>query len=648
MRRRRWPFGMLASAGLVILVGVLAWLQYKWLGDVSEADRARRQTLLRQRATDFVDDFDREIARAYVTFQIDGASFERDPAVFAKKYDDWRQNARAPQLIRALYLADASRPGDLLQYEIDKRSLTTTAWPADLEPARARLAMPGAPPRTPLEAIAVFRSPIIPSIPALVVPMTQLQVLQAGSARSIADVHLNFRSVIVVFDREYLQSSFLAALADRYFPQNDVDAYRFAVLDGRESGRTVFSRGLSTGGGIDPKRADAEVSLFTLRPELIDRFLGTPRTATMGASGAVTIVTAKPTLTVPAPRGGGRGLVDFYFEQRTTSLSARGSGPADVLTNVRLAATPAWRLVLQHPAGSLDAAVERTRRRNLALSFGILAVLGASVLMIVMNAQRSKRLAAQQLDFVATVSHELRTPLSVIRSAAQNLSAGVVSEDVQARRYGDLIDQEGRRLSETIEQVLDYAGLSGNREPRNATDIDVADLVSDAVAACEPLFAARQLQLDVRVADHLPHVVGDAAALGRALQNLLTNAVKYGASGGWIGIEATTASTREGAAVQISVSDRGRGIEPSDVPHIFEPFYRGAHAIREQIQGNGLGLSLVKRIVEAHGGRVLVRTEPGQGAAFTIRLRGSEPFSTETHAPVPEVLRADARGTSGT
>ena len=121
-----------------------------------------------------------------------------------------------------------------------------------------------------------------------------------------------------------------------------------------------------------------------------------------------------------------------------------------------------WVVLLQHSAGSLDAAVAQARRRNLWLSFGILSVLVVGVGIIVLNARRSERLAAQQMDFVATVSHELRTPLAVIRSAAQNLSAGVVHDASQAQRYGDLIEAEGRRLTDMVEQVLEYAGLSGN------------------------------------------------------------------------------------------------------------------------------------------------------------------------------------------
>ncbi len=135
---------------------------------------------------------------------------------------------------------------------------------------------------------------------------------------------------------------------------------------------------------------------------------------------------------------------------------ASAPGSVSILVQERggesgLAATPAarmafrgWRIMLQHESGSLDAAVSQARRRNLTTSFGILGILVAGVVLIVINinARRSEQLAAQQMEFVATVSHELRTPLAVIRSAAQNLSAGVVDDPTQARRYGELIENE--------------------------------------------------------------------------------------------------------------------------------------------------------------------------------------------------------------
>ena len=123
----------------------------------------------------------------------------------------------------------------------------------------------------------------------------------------------------------------------------------------------------------------------------------------------------------------------------------------------------------------------------------------------------------------------------------------------------------------------------------------------------------------VSVPTDVPPVHGDAGALRRALTNLLGNAAKYGRDGQWVGV---TVEHRGGRTpeVAITVADRGVGIDATDLPHIFEAFYRGQYAKERQIHGNGLGLSLVKRIVDAHGGTVTVKSAPGEGAAFTLHL----------------------------
>jgi signal transduction histidine kinase len=144
------------------------------------------------------------------------------------------------------------------------------------------------------------------------------------------------------------------------------------------------------------------------------------------------------------------------------------------------------------------------------------------------------------------------------------------------------------------------------------------------VSASRALIDAHDFDLVLDVPDDLPPVVGDPAALHRALQNLITNALKHAAAGRWLSIAARRVVSRGRAEVQIAVADRGPGIEAADLPHLFEPFYRGRVALERQVQGNGLGLSLVKRIAEAYGGRVTVRSTPGEGATFTLHLPAAE------------------------
>ncbi len=310
-------------------------------------------------------------------------------------------------------------------------------------------------------------------------------------------------------------------------------------------------------------------------------------------------------------------------EHRESDVKAHAPGSV-VGAQIRMV-RPGWRLVLAHASGSLDVAVARARRRNVWLSFGILGILAVGVVMVVVNGRRASRLAAQQMDFVATISHELRTPLAVIRSAAQNLSAGVVSDLGRARRYGELIEDEGRRLTEMVEQVLEYARITGDKPLAARQSVNIAELARDVTRSCQPLCDEAGVALDVTADPADPPVVaGDQAALRRALHNLIGNALKHGADGRWIGLKVEKATARRRKEVLLTVSDRGRGIDTADIGHVFEPFYRGRRAIDEQVHGNGLGLSLVRRVVEAHGGSVTVESAPGRGTAFIMRLPASE------------------------
>jgi len=275
-----------------------------------------------------------------------------------------------------------------------------------------------------------------------------------------------------------------------------------------------------------------------------------------------------------------------------------------------------WRLVAKHRAGSLEAAVAAARTRNFALSSGILALLGAAIGLIVVSARRADRLARQQLEFVAAVSHELRTPVSVIGAAAGNLADGVVEEPGRVKKYGATIQTEARRLGETVERVLQLAGIAAGSAGASASLVPGHVLISEALAAVRHEADIAGVVIEHHVPDVLPSVSGDAMALRSALQNLIGNAVKYSGESRWVRISAT-ASRR---TLRISVEDRGLGIDADDRKHIFEPFYRGREAVSRQIQGSGLGLHLVRRIIEAHGGSVALHSEPAKGSTFVIEL----------------------------
>ena len=620
MRPRRLAFGLIAPAALLVLVGTLATLQYKWLGQVSEAERAQLRTSLDRRVQELADDFDRELGRAFRLFQL--PAIDPDSAEpFARRHDEWLQTSRFPGLIRtAWYVHIGEGRATLFRYVPERRTLEAAEWPDTLAPVRARVSrqldaedhqLPG---KTTL-FFASSGSAVLPDVPAVIVPIpnassTALPNLPGSRVGVMLAFHVGDAQVVLELDRAHLQDTVLPALAARHFPEDD--RYRVAVVDGRQA--PVYARGLDGGAPIDPARADASAALFMLRVEALReamsfRVVGAAGRGGRGAAERISSVTATPVTRRPEMTATVENRMAVVLEQRGGS----------VVENVVMPAVTGWRVLVQHSAGSLDAAVANARRRNLWLSFGILAVLAASVGLIVANARRSERLAAQQMDFVATVSHELRTPLAVIRSAAQNLSAGVVHAPEQASRYGDLIESEGRRLTDMVEQVLEYAGLSGNRRPVRAAPVDCAALVRDVVDASRDLLAAERMDVEIDVAPGLPAVLADEGALRRALHNLITNALKYAADGRWLSVSARRGAGRGAGEVLLSVSDRGRGIAAEDLAHIFEPFYRGRYAIERQIHGNGLGLSLVKRIADAHGGRVAVRST-AEGTTFTLHV----------------------------
>jgi signal transduction histidine kinase len=285
---------------------------------------------------------------------------------------------------------------------------------------------------------------------------------------------------------------------------------------------------------------------------------------------------------------------------------------------------PLWRADFAHQAGSLEAVVASTRRRNLFVSSSVLALLGASIGMLLISSARARTLAAQQMEFVAGVSHELRTPLAVIRSAAENLADGVVADKEQVQRYGQLIASEGRRLTEMVEQVMEFAGFEAGRtiDVRPVAAVDVAQA---AIEASGPLLSETDTHIDIEAPDTPLLVRAHQASLARSVQNLISNAVKYGGTDRWVGVRVSPA---EGRMVAIAVSDHGSGIPEADLAKIFEPFYRGQRALDGQVHGSGLGLSLVDRIVRQHGGRVQVHSSP-KGTTFTMLI----PAAPEATAP---------------
>jgi len=226
------------------------------------------------------------------------------------------------------------------------------------------------------------------------------------------------------------------------------------------------------------------------------------------------------------------------------------------------------------------------------------------------------RLSRLKTDFVSLVSHELRTPLTSIRMFIETLALGRVKDPGQTQEVLELLQKETERLSAMIERVLDWARLESGRQRYRKDRLTAQQIVDASIEAFRAQRLDSQVQLSCQVQGVLPELEGDREALAGALLNLLHNAYKY--SGAEKRIE-LRADARNGG-VDIEVEDHGVGIAKRDRKRVFDRFYRVDNLLTRQTEGSGLGLSISKRIIEAHGGKLTVRSELGKGSTFTIHL----------------------------
>jgi signal transduction histidine kinase len=290
--------------------------------------------------------------------------------------------------------------------------------------------------------------------------------------------------------------------------------------------------------------------------------------------------------------------------------------PFAVTRDLRIDDTP-W--LLQIWPGRPEAIYADIRqRRTLSLTMlGFVTVLLAfGGYLTVRIVKRELEIARLRADFVSTVSHEFRSPLTGIRQLGGMLLDGRVTDPEKQRGYFKMIVQESDRLSRLVENILDFSRMEEGRREYRFEPLDPSPWLRTLVADFVTEIAANGAAVEADIQDGLPPISADKEALGSAVRNLLDNAVKYSPGSKTVWLDAGAA----GDAVKISVRDKGVGISENDRKRIFDRFYRAEGEISKRIKGAGLGLSLVKHVVTAHGGTVECQSRVGEGSIFTIRL----------------------------
>ncbi len=288
------------------------------------------------------------------------------------------------------------------------------------------------------------------------------------------------------------------------------------------------------------------------------------------------------------------------------------------------------RLQLRYRDRSIEEEVRRMALTRTVLIGLIDVMLLAGLGLVWSNVRRELRLSRLKSDFVANVSHELKTPLALIRLFAETLELGRAPTQEKARQYHRIINKESRRLSQLINNILDFSRIEAGRKEYRLVGGDVAAVVREVVEAYRFPIEQQGGSLEAEIADDLPELPIDPEALSQALINLVNNAIKYSPQEKRIRI----AARREGERILVSVSDSGIGIPHAEQKKIFEKFYRAESSLVHTTKGSGLGLALVRHIVEAHGGHVEVESAPGKGSTFTLTLP-LRPAVRRPHEPGP-------------
>ena len=625
IKERAFSNAMIILATIVVIV--LAAVQYSLSNQISEVTSNRLADSLQMSMINWHLDFFRDFSEICIAMRVDPEVDARgDWNQYAHRFVEWKKATSHPELISNLYimkLNEAPNPAPLWlnpqtqRFEPRGLNPNLSILRQELRQAPAQLASPAqfdsfsainqGSQAVDREFVEGFYSggPLAgwrfeSGVPALVRPMTQTFEKGAAAEGGTASV---LGWIVIELNKETVQNQLLPDLAQRYFRGTEGLDYQVAVVAGDKPRRVLYT-------------SDPEFG----RNEIAD------------ADGTMNIFGRPSNKSERSP-------IQIF------QLSPENRGPA---SSVGITWFPVlagennqdWRLVLRHRRGGpLGTFIADSRRRNLAISFGVLFLLVVSMAILIVTSTRAQRLAKLQMDFVTAVSHELRTPLTVISSAAENLAYGVVEGKQQLEQYGSVIGNQARKLFEMVEQILLFAAIREGHQRYSFRSIEAAEVVDAALSSTAGLVRTAGFRIELDIEQNLPRILGDPSALSQCMQNLITNALKYGTEQRWIGVKVRLIEHGfSGKEIQISVTDRGIGIDQKELPHIFEPFYRSPSVTAAQIHGTGLGLPLAKSIVEAMKGRLTVKSSPGRGSTFTLHLPCPDPSARQTEAETTQAL----------
>jgi signal transduction histidine kinase len=273
-------------------------------------------------------------------------------------------------------------------------------------------------------------------------------------------------------------------------------------------------------------------------------------------------------------------------------------------------------LSIKYPGTTIADISARFLRFNYTILAALSLLMIGGIFLTYRNISREMNLARLKSDFVANVSHELRTPLALIRLYAETLELGRLNAKEKYQDYFRIIREESERLTALINNILDFSRIEAGRKEYEFKETNLPELVRSTLDSYRFQIEQNGFAFEENIANDIPPVNVDREAIARSLLNLVNNALKYSKDKKFIGVSLYRAN----GSVKLEVRDQGIGIPPAEQDKIFEKFYRCGDPLVHNIKGSGLGLSLVRHIVRAHGGDVQVESAPDKGSKFTIKL----------------------------